>query len=496
MTPGLMFFVWTIGGSLSGAIAGLLLVRATGRRRVGAEVFCAGCGYDLRGIEVDAGEPRCPECGSAVGEKTGRVVGRRRRHVTLTMAGVLLLMLGIGAAGGLAWRAYHEIKWYELRPTAWVMADAQASRFAVARRAYAELLRRLAANALSEEQVQALADLAMTYRASAFDPKHPWYRCDQMLDELLFEERLDAQRSKRYGETLVAPDLAVRELVVAGDPVPVRLNFSRYSKDMRVLSQIMVRAGAVLVDGEPVAPSDAVPLPGKIGWDFDVLMLLPAVEAGRHTVTFRAMAKSYQPLIVFPEALETVREFVVVADRAEAPVVRREVDEATEEFVRDLLQPEGYRAMRVLPMTADQARECFVPQDYDAVHFDGVPMGFEAYLFLPKFESTVVDLAYDVYVVLEPEPILTMRFAIPAGQGPNRFPRSFVFPALKGLVPRGLPPEVTFRLVPSEAAARRSVYVTEYADVTVELGPFDVDDYRSLKFMESLPGSGGAGADR
>jgi hypothetical protein len=391
-------------------------------------------------------------------------------------------MLGIGAAGGLAWRAYHEIKWYGLRPTAWVMDDAQASNATVARRAYAELLRRLAADELSKEQVQAFVDLALRYRPHTFDRGHPWFRCDQVLDHLVLQERVTDQQRERYAATLMVPMLAARKLVVAGDPVPIRLNYTWLSMNGRLTDRIEIQPGVLLLDERLVAPSEEVTLPSFIGLFSDELVLLPPVEPGSHVLTWRVAVTSENPLIEMPDVLEVAQAFTVVAERAAAPVTRRTVDESTTEYIGGLAQG----AFRQRPMVAflrdDQTREFAEMRGYEPLRYKGMSVGLSLRVDNLEFELPV-DLAFDVEVVGVPQPFLLGRFVIVAGD--ERMPASFAQPFFQAPVPAGLPRTVQLRLVSSESAARRSVFVTEFANVAVDLGEYELLNYCALERVEA-----------
>lgn len=80
-------------------LALLLLIFALRGRVVERGVFCRRCRFDLSGIELDAPDSRCPECGRAIGTgKLPRKTRRTRSKIMGTLAG-MLLMISLVLAG-------------------------------------------------------------------------------------------------------------------------------------------------------------------------------------------------------------------------------------------------------------------------------------------------------------------------------------------------------------------------------------------------------------
>jgi hypothetical protein len=142
----LLLLLWL---GIATALLGVLLIRR-GRfpRRRGTTPHCRGCDYDLTGIDAT----RCPECGRELTEKS-IVRGERHRRPRLTVAGAILLLLGLGLCTVNVVARSPDV--YRYKPTRWVIDDLRTP---IAPRAWTELQRRMAESPLSDAQNARLAD--------------------------------------------------------------------------------------------------------------------------------------------------------------------------------------------------------------------------------------------------------------------------------------------------------------------------------------------------
>ena len=146
--------------------------------RIGDEPRCRRCDYELQGIA----SPQCPECGLPL-SPTNVVRGRRYRRPGLAVAGVLGLLIGLGAGGTLAWVSFPDIDWNHYKFTSWLIADLSNTAPSIQQNAWTELKRRNAAGSLSPSQIAKLVDLTIQQQKAA----RPWNFFGEMADVALQE---------------------------------------------------------------------------------------------------------------------------------------------------------------------------------------------------------------------------------------------------------------------------------------------------------------------
>ncbi len=88
---------------LFAAAGALLLYRGLRGRRTDDHPLCRRCGFDLTGLP--GGHPACPECGATLAAPQAVRVGHRARRPAPLAAGLALLLLTVGLAGGAGWAA-------------------------------------------------------------------------------------------------------------------------------------------------------------------------------------------------------------------------------------------------------------------------------------------------------------------------------------------------------------------------------------------------------
>jgi len=185
-------------------------------KRRGETPHCPQCDYALVGNQSGT----CPECGKPFTETTV-VRGERKRNKGVGLTGIAVLLLGLGLGAGL-WVV--DINWYQYMPQRLVVADAGSSDPVVARRAWDELVRRRAIAPLDEEVEKKLTDLALKQQASPT----PGPLVNSMLDfiaQRYLDKKLTDQQIDQFFLNAVNPSLHTREVVAAGDTVPVQITF-------------------------------------------------------------------------------------------------------------------------------------------------------------------------------------------------------------------------------------------------------------------------------
>lgn len=148
----------------------LAIVRGLRGRLINTHPHCRGCGFDLHGLQLDAGT-NCPECGRPVRSGGPAVrIGKRQRRPGLISLGVLVVLLGIAGVG---WQplsrisGLQNIDWYHYLPEPMLLSlEAKGNTNALA-----ELHSRLIPGELSEEGLQKLIDRSL---ALLDDESVPW----------------------------------------------------------------------------------------------------------------------------------------------------------------------------------------------------------------------------------------------------------------------------------------------------------------------------------
>lgn len=179
---------------------------------------CRKCDFDLTGKPETS--TRCPECGADLMQpKAIRIGHRRRRNGSLAIGSVLAGILIFGLAL-VAVMNVRQIDPYSLKPTWWLIREADDST-AMPRAAWAELSRRLAAGDLSAGQTSQIAELALAIQANrsrAWDVAYGNFIESARSTNLVS----DAQWT-RYARNALNLSLVARSEVRKGDDLPLRI---------------------------------------------------------------------------------------------------------------------------------------------------------------------------------------------------------------------------------------------------------------------------------
>ncbi|UCG16982.1 MAG: hypothetical protein JSV19_02895 [Phycisphaerales bacterium] len=237
--PGLSFAAIVICGLILLPLGLVFLKVGLWPRRQGDAPHCRKCGYNLTGLE----SARCPECGTTLDKRTV-VSGVRRRRPGLILAGIaslLPLLAGIVLA-------ITDVNWYRLRPTTWVISDAQSSAAGTARKAWRELTRREKDGSLSVSHRHRLIEASLREQGTAA----PGPCLNEFVDFLgrnYAAGRLSERQTQTFLQQGMRLSLHVRARVRAGCEIPYTVR-----TEMRVPYELFwqgMTGGDISIDGVP-----------------------------------------------------------------------------------------------------------------------------------------------------------------------------------------------------------------------------------------------------
>jgi hypothetical protein len=162
-------------------LAGLvLLIIGVRGRRIDTHPICRKCGFDLVGTNLKQAEEgpeplRCPECGAEVDSPITVRYGHRRRRPRLIALAAIMMLPAISFFSFEAWQTSRGIQWIELMPYGIVReraVDVESGYPSL--EAQAEIVRRMRAGELSDEEMQRLADFALELQCDPTRPLGYW----------------------------------------------------------------------------------------------------------------------------------------------------------------------------------------------------------------------------------------------------------------------------------------------------------------------------------
>ncbi|NLE58562.1 MAG: hypothetical protein GX616_09400, partial [Planctomycetes bacterium] len=193
------------------AVGILLLGMLSRPRRRGTTPHCARCEYNLSGLTSN----RCPECGTEM-IPANIVYGEKIRRPWLAVTAVALAVIVMVLIGRWAW----DYDWYRLRPTSWVISDVQSADAAIKSRAWRELDRRVRVGSLSAGQENRLIDVCLQEQTA----KTPLTAMIDYLGPCLLDNRMSDSQRTLFFQQVMQFDLTARPVVIAGNPLPVRIS--------------------------------------------------------------------------------------------------------------------------------------------------------------------------------------------------------------------------------------------------------------------------------
>ncbi len=181
-------------------LAGLVLtVKGWRGRRLDDHPLCRRCGYDL---VASGSASKCPECGSNLSDVKRAVrIGHRRRRPMLAGLGVLILLAGLGGSGAMYWLKSRNFDWNTVKPLWLLRREAEDKQPWKAMYAQREMLDRLTAGGLSQEQVDSVIDESLTLQADVAATWELW-RGD-FIEQAWVDGKTGDDRFKRYLETAI-----------------------------------------------------------------------------------------------------------------------------------------------------------------------------------------------------------------------------------------------------------------------------------------------------
>jgi len=187
--------VWTDLILVAVLVVGVLIAQ---RSRIGRPVLsrprCAGCRYELTGLEIDDTHPRCPECGADVTAPDAVLFGRMRPRRWGFRIGVLLVLVPVLMIGGRTVQRYSGLQWSQFRPATWVVRD--LGRPEKAQAAWLELERRYEAGQLGGDAVAAITEIMLADLEQGVPPTRPVWRRG-LLETFLLEGRFTKSQTER-----------------------------------------------------------------------------------------------------------------------------------------------------------------------------------------------------------------------------------------------------------------------------------------------------------
>ena len=306
-------------------------------RRQGDAPHCRKCGYNLTGLE----SARCPECGTTLGERAV-VIGVRRRRPGFIVAGIVFLLPLL--AGILL--AITNVNWYRLRPTAWVISDAQSSAAGTARRAWRELTRREKNGSLSTSHRHRLIEASLREQGAAA-PGPCLNEFVAFLGRSYAAGRLSEQQTATFLQQGTRLSLQARPRVHAGREIPYTV-----WTEMRLPYELFwqrMTGGDISIDGSPTGHSAGFDSRGRGNLLGSSGRRVSCGAPGKHTMTIAVHVELYEGNF----------------GEREASGFCYETDTLVEAAV-EVLGPDAEDIISVVdnPALKDEVTACITPQDF------------------------------------------------------------------------------------------------------------------------------------
>lgn len=196
--------------------AAVALRRAVRGHRVGDELRCRACEYNLTGLQ----STECPECGATVQDDLGNPIAvvkgsLQRSSIRITLGVVALLVVGgilltnVGQLGS---------SWLRVAPTFWVTSLAEVG----SQNALDELIRRSNAGTLSPAQISDVIDVCLQIQA---DPTvHPMLaKWMDLLGSMLVANQMTPAQESKFLKNTVTSTLAIRPVIRSGEELAVEI---------------------------------------------------------------------------------------------------------------------------------------------------------------------------------------------------------------------------------------------------------------------------------
>ena len=282
-TPFVFFHLFWLLAVLILLAFGLWLLRiGLWPRRQGDMPHCRTCDYNLTGLTSD----RCPECGTGL-DAQAVVVGLRHRRPGLAVAGVVLCLPALACLSLLLVR----VNWYGLKPTAWVIGDAQSSGMATARRAWRELDHRDGKGSLKPSHRGRLIEAGLREQGAA-TPGPCMAEFVEYLGKCYAAGVLSDTQKTTFFQQGLWHSLRVRPRVLPGRKIPygvqtqMRLPYSRFWR--------RITGGDVSIDGAPTGGNAGFGSKGRGGTIGSSAQAAGCDVPGRHMLKIVAHVALYE----------------------------------------------------------------------------------------------------------------------------------------------------------------------------------------------------------
>jgi hypothetical protein len=197
----------------------LLIFLGLRGRRVGDEIFCGGCGLKL----ADPDARKCPGCAADLSDDASVRIGRHQRQAALYLTGPVAILVGVGMFIHGIQAA--NVDWNKYAPNWWLLRSVRAGQPDCSDRVLTELVLRMSIGQLSADQGRQLANQALIIQADAV---RPWRTDWGVILEAAHERGLvDEAQWQRYWQQSIQQGLRARPRVVAGDPLPLLVEWGR-----------------------------------------------------------------------------------------------------------------------------------------------------------------------------------------------------------------------------------------------------------------------------
>ena len=232
------------------------LLRGLRGGRIGDEPRCRRCDYQLQGIE----SLQCPECGLPL-SPSSVVRGKRYRRPSLATAGLLGLLVGLGAGAALAYVQVQQIDWITFRPTSWLIDDLSSTNVSTQQASWRELDRRISGAGISQHQTDRLVDACLAMQAQSTPvPTIFGDMADAVSHELLAGKLTDARRNA-FLSHLMRLSLVVRPK--AAGTLPYSINEQSRGPNHQPF-WYSEKTMSTRIDGKAVGYPDAASMSGQM----------------------------------------------------------------------------------------------------------------------------------------------------------------------------------------------------------------------------------------
>jgi hypothetical protein len=297
--------------------AALLAVGLRVRRR-GDLPHCKRCDYVLLGLR-GAGL-QCPECGAMLSDGGNVVRGERFRRPIVAVCGMLVLLGVAWPLGASVARSYRSINWVRVRPTAWLLDDAERKGSVQATR---ELGHRYTLGVMSAAQRDRFVHIALAEQAKpALGPNGP----DLLnhLGEALAAGELTESQQSQFFRQMVKFSVQTRSRARVGDALPCVVEEGCRGPVGRGECWVKITYLPAKFDGATRTVGGSSKFCGAAAGG-STTFSMPVKTAGRHKLTVRARVQIYKGQHMDEDVDQLINEHdellnaeVDVADRSDA----------------------------------------------------------------------------------------------------------------------------------------------------------------------------------